>query len=54
MEMPLEKIIPLWQSYLQEVAQRRTEVLSLPLSTVFESKAGDRSTIELRPDLALL
>jgi hypothetical protein len=47
MEMPLEKIIPLWQSYLQEVAQRRTEVLSLPLSTVFESKAAFETFMKL-------
>ncbi len=38
MEMPLERIIPLWQIYLQDVARRRTSILSLPSSTVFDSE----------------
>jgi hypothetical protein len=38
MEMPMTRIIPLWKSYLQEVARHRTEILSLPVSTVFDSK----------------
>jgi hypothetical protein len=38
MEMPLERIIPLWEVYLQDVARRRTAILSLPSSTVFDSE----------------
>jgi len=43
MEMPLERIIPLWEGYLQDVARRRSAILSLPLSTVFDSEAAFRS-----------
>jgi hypothetical protein len=46
MEMPLERIIPLWEAYLQDVARRRTAILSLPLSTVFDSEAAFRSFAE--------
>ncbi|SRR6266851_6874943 len=42
MEMPLERIIPLWQGYLLDVARRRTAILSLPLSSVFDSEAAFR------------
>ncbi len=47
MGMPLERIIPLWRTYLQEVAGRRTAILSLPVSTVFDSEAGFRNCAEL-------
>lgn len=47
METPLERVIPLWQDYLQEVAQRRTEILSLPLSTVLDSQAAFESFAKL-------
>jgi hypothetical protein len=38
MDMQFENIIPLWQSYLRDVEQHRTEILSLPLSTVCRSE----------------
>ena len=38
MEMPLERIIPFWQAYLQDVARQRTTILFLPSSTVFDSE----------------
>jgi hypothetical protein len=40
MDMPLGRIIPVWQGYLQDVARRRTAILSLPVSTVFDSEAA--------------
>ncbi len=39
MELPLEKIIPLWQDYLTRVAGRRDALLKLPPSTILSSKA---------------
>ncbi len=47
MEMPLEKILPLWQQYLRDVAQQRARILSLPLSTVFDSEATFQSFAKL-------
>jgi hypothetical protein len=46
MEMPLERIIPLWQDYLHDVARKRTAILSLPLSTVLDSEPTFRSFAE--------
>ena len=46
MEMPLQSIIPLWEAYLHDVARRRTVILSLPLSTVFDSEAAFRRFTE--------
>jgi hypothetical protein len=40
MQMPVEKILPLWQSYLNDVAARRTKVLLLPPSTIFETESA--------------
>ncbi len=31
MAMPMEKIIPIWQSYLQSIERNRADVLSLPI-----------------------
>ena len=39
MDMPMEKIVPLWQDYLQGVARDRARVLSMPNSSVFNTKA---------------
>jgi hypothetical protein len=39
MGMPMEKITPIWQSYLQGIERNRTEVLSLPISAVLRNKA---------------
>jgi hypothetical protein len=36
MEMPVEKIIPLWQDYLNDVTTRRTKILHLPASSIFD------------------
>jgi len=47
MEMPIERIIPLWQGYLLDVAQQRTAILSLPLSTVFDDQAAFQSFAQL-------
>ena len=47
MEMPLERVIPLWQNYLHDVERRRTAILSLPVSTVFNSEAEFRRFTEI-------
>lgn len=39
MEMPVEKIIPLWQDYLNNVATQRMKILRLPSSSVFDDEA---------------
>jgi hypothetical protein len=39
MEMPVEKIVPLWQNYLNDVAARRTKVMSFPTSKIFDTEA---------------
>jgi len=39
MGMPMVKIAPLWQSYLQNIDQNRAEILSLPVSTVLSNEA---------------
>lgn len=37
--MPMDKIVPIWQSYLQGIEQNRAEILSLPTSAVLRNKA---------------
>jgi hypothetical protein len=43
MELPLEGIIPLWQNYLLDVERRRSEILYLPSSAVFDSEEAFQS-----------
>jgi hypothetical protein len=43
MEMPIEKILPLWQTYLDDVAARRTKIMLLPPSKIFENEAAFQS-----------
>jgi hypothetical protein len=38
MEMPVEKIIPLWQDYLNNVAAQRTKILHLPPSSILDDE----------------
>jgi hypothetical protein len=38
MEMPLDKIIPLWRNYLSDVVRQRSKILALPSSAVFENE----------------
>jgi hypothetical protein len=40
LEMPIEKILPLWQDYLNDVAARRTKIMRLPVSQIFEDEAA--------------
>jgi hypothetical protein len=42
MEMPIERILPLWQDYLNNVAARRSEMMTLPGSTIFNNEAAFR------------
>lgn len=34
MEMPMGRVIPIWQNYLNRIAARRSEILRLPLSAL--------------------
>jgi hypothetical protein len=43
MEMPVEQIRPLWQSYLNDVSARRAKVLFLPRSQIFTNEAAFQS-----------
>lgn len=47
MELPLERIIPLWQKYLLEIERQRVAILSLPLSSVFDSEEAFQSFAKL-------
>ena len=47
MDMPLERIIPLWQNYLLDVERRRAAILSLPLSTVFDNEEAFQAFAKL-------
>lgn len=38
MGMPMERILPLWQNYLGNVAARRDEFMFLPNSTILEDE----------------
>jgi len=47
MELPLARIIPLWQNFLVDVERRRAATLSLPVSTVFDSEGAFQSFAKL-------
>lgn len=40
MDLPVEKILPLWQDYLAAVAAHRTTVLQLPASKIFDDQTN--------------
>ncbi len=39
MEKPLKDLVPLWQSYLQEIAAHRPEIMKIPASVVAPNRA---------------
>lgn len=39
MELPMTKILPLWQSYLDDTADHRPEISILPVSTILNNQA---------------
>lgn len=47
MELPLEQINPLWRRYLLDVEQHRTQILSLPVSAVFDNEAAFQEFVRL-------
>ena len=47
MELPLEKIMPLWQDYLLDVERQRAAILTLPTSTVSDTEREFRSFAKL-------
>jgi hypothetical protein len=40
LEMPIDRAIPLWQDFLNSIAARRNEILTLPASTVLPDAAA--------------
>jgi hypothetical protein len=46
MKMPMGKILPLWQAYLDDVAVHRAKNLSLPVSQIFEDEAAFESFVK--------
>ena len=46
MEMPIEKKIPLWQDYLNDVAAQRPKILLLPVSSILEDQAGFENNVK--------
>jgi hypothetical protein len=40
MQMPIEKILPLWQDYLDNVAAQRAKIMRLPPSKIFDDEAN--------------
>ena len=43
MEMPVERLIPLWRDYLNQVAAHRTEIIRLPPSTILPDEPSFRA-----------
>ena len=46
MEMPVEKMIPVWQKYLTDVATQRDKIMLLPPSKIFDSQAAFQGFVE--------
>lgn len=47
MGMPLDRIMPLWQSYLNKVVARKSQMLRLPLSTVLPGEQAFEKFVAL-------
>ncbi len=43
MEMPLDRVLPLWRKYLDDVAEQRPRLMQLPASQIYSDKARFRS-----------
>jgi hypothetical protein len=52
MELPVEKILPLWQDYLNRVASHRSRILFLPMSSIFEDETAFRNFVKVN-DISL-
>jgi hypothetical protein len=52
MEMPVEKILPLWQDYLNGVATQRTKILHLPASSIFDNETTFENFVKMN-DISL-
>lgn len=46
MEMPIEKIRPLWENYPNDVAAQRTKIMRLPISRIFGDDAAFQSFVK--------
>jgi hypothetical protein len=46
MEMPVEKILPLWQNYLDDAAAHRTKILLLPASKILDDQTDFESFVK--------
>jgi hypothetical protein len=47
MGMPMEKIMPIWQTYLERIERNRIEILSLPPSTVLGTEAEFQAFVKM-------
>ena len=47
MEMPVERVVPLWRNYLKQVAEHGTEIMRLPPSTVLNDQDAFRTFNDL-------
>jgi hypothetical protein len=47
MEMPVERVVPLWRNYLKQVADSETRILRLPPSTVLDDEHTFRTFNDL-------
>ena len=47
MGMPMGKIMPIWQNYLESIERNRAEILSLPLSTVLSNEAEFQDFVKM-------
>lgn len=46
MGMPVDRIVPLWQSYLNQIAARRSKIMRLPPSTILPDKRAFQKFVE--------
>ena len=43
MEMPVERVLPLWRNYLREVAHHEMQIMLLPPSTILNDERAFRT-----------
>jgi hypothetical protein len=46
MEMPLERVIPLWQNYLKQIVANQDNIMHLPASTIVNNESDFKSFVE--------
>jgi hypothetical protein len=46
MDLPMDRILPLWQSYLEKVEVQRQKIYTLPASTILSNEQEFRNFVE--------